>query len=215
MRQDEAQERRRRALIAAALVTAAIGCSRPPASVGTAPAAAPLPAPSPAKLAADAGGGAPSAAPAPDIRIDSFDCFKAGGSPEEVDWTPIGAWHGGGPGGASWNVTDLQCVGAVISTCRDGDVASELRIGRTLVARHTGTLGAAGRTEWRFKVRETQWAKNLDDAHGAQRAPYRTAIFRLTSVLTCRKPYELSPGIGPRAEFTADRTFLAGFASGE
>jgi hypothetical protein len=37
----------------------------------------------------------------------------------------------------------------------------------------------------------------------------------LTATLTCRAPYQLAPGIGPRAEFAADRMFVAGFAYGE
>ena len=222
MRRGEAQGPLRRLLtmVAALLVAAAAsGCARPPASATAAPATAPAPAPSPTAApattaAVDAGSSAPATA-VPDIRIDSFDCFKTGGGPDDVAGPPIGAWQGGGPGGASWNVAELQCAAVVTSTCRDGEVASELRIGRTLVVMHTGHVGAAGRTEWRFKLRQGQWLKNLDDVRDARRAAYRTAIFRLTSALTCRKPYERGPGIGPRGEFTADRAFLAGFASGE
>jgi hypothetical protein len=151
----------------------------------------------------------------PVIQIASFDCFKAGEGRGDDQGAPIGAWQGGGPGGANWNVTDLDCAAAIVTTCRQGGVVSELRIGRALVARQTTALDAAGRAEWRFKVKRAQWARNLDDEHAVKGALYRTAIFRLTSALTCHKPYELAPGIGSRAELAADRSFLAGFASGE
>jgi hypothetical protein len=161
--------------------------------------------------------GKPAKPAAEDISIETFDCFKADGLEPDgglPSGPAIGAWKSGGPGGAVWNATGLACVASVASTCRDGKIDSEVRIGRSLVARTTSAL-QNGKVTWRFDLRPPQWKKNLDDEAPAAKVPYRTAVFRLTSYLACQSPYQLQPSIGPRREFTAERSFVTGFAEGE
>jgi hypothetical protein len=160
---------------------------------------------------------APATSPKPSITIDAFDCFKVEG--DEQPGRPaagqgIAAWNGGGPGGAAWNAYKLLCVAAIRSTCTDGSVTIELRVGKARVSSTTGPLRSGG-VEWQLPLRSTQWKRGLDDVPKPNRAPYRTALFRVTASLTCRAPYDLHPGIGLRTEFTADRMFVAGFSRGD
>jgi hypothetical protein len=158
----------------------------------------------------------PAPANAP-VAIEAFDCFAAEPDGAEVSGAPgLSTWKAGGPSGAAWNVAALLCRTSVRSGCDDGQLLTELRIGKAVVASATSTIRQHA-VSWRFGLKRKQWEKHLDDATGAagKRAPYRTAVFRLTATLTCRAPYELAPGVGPRTEFAADQMFVAGFAYGE
>jgi hypothetical protein len=153
----------------------------------------------------------------PSITIDSFDCFKVEGDEQPgrpAEGQGIAAWNGGGPGGATWTASKLLCVASIRSTCTDGSVTTDFRIGKALVSSTTAPLRSE-RVDWQLPLRSTQWEGRLDDVAKPNRAPYRTALFRVTASLTCRAPYDLHPGIGPRADFTADRMFVAGFSRGE
>jgi hypothetical protein len=44
---------------------------------------------------------------------------------------------------------------------------------------------------------------------------FRTALIRLRVELTCSKPWEVGPGLGPYLEVADFRSFVAGFATGE
>ena len=168
--------------------------------------------------------GAVDARPVPSVEeasisLESFDCFAVDGAPGAAaapEGPGLSTWKAGGPAGAAWNANALVCIAAAHSSCADGEIIAEFRVGKAIVATTTSPVRQHA-VEWRFPVKRKQWEKQLDDAAGpaARRAPYRTAIFRLTVTLTCRAPYQLAPGLGPRAEFAADRMFVAGFAYGE
>ena len=151
------------------------------------------------------------------IAVDSFNCYKVEGD-EKSGATPaeqgLADWNNGGPGGASWNAARLLCVASIRSTCTDGSVTTDLRVGQALLSSTTSPLSAGG-FEWRVPLRRRQWERGLDEMAKPNRAPYRTALFRIAASLTCRAPYDLHPGIGPRHEFTAEAMFVAGFGRGE
>jgi hypothetical protein len=152
---------------------------------------------------------------APAITIESFDCYKLhSGPPADFSGPGVSAWRGGGPGGATWNAVELNCKAVIQTTCTDGSVVTETRIGKALVDRKT-TAVRGTTVDWRLTLQPHQWEKNFDEVPSPNRAAYRTALFRLAALLTCKAPYALQPSLGPRPEFAADRTFLAGFASGE
>jgi hypothetical protein len=164
----------------------------------------------PSALVADAKAPEPAA-----LTIEGFDCFKLqSGPPADYSDPGISAWKGGGPGGATWNTLELNCKAAIHTTCMDGEVTTETRIGKALVARNTSPIKDRV-VEWRQTLAPKQWEKNFDEVRFPAKAVYRTALFRLTASLSCRAPYALQPSIGPRREFAADHMFLAGFARGE
>jgi hypothetical protein len=170
--------------------------------------AAPTPAPAPsAENAADT---------SDTIQIDAFDCsvMEPGSEATDPAAPGIATWRAGGPAGAAWNASHVVCVATVHTTCEAGQVSADLRIGKALTTSRSMEIQRRSAV-FRFTLERAQWEKNFDEVARSSHAPYRTAIFRVTANLTCHKPYELAPGVGPRNEFAADRAFVAGFAQGE
>jgi len=198
-------------LVACALALAAVGWTRRTRAADAGARAAPT---------ATAPGVAPDkpARPVAPIAVDSFDCFKAEDDATEdlpaVAGRGISAWNGGGPGGAVWNASELRCAATIRTTCEAGKVTIELRIGKATAATATVPI-RGGKGDWRASLHHRQWEKNFDELSSSKGVPYRTAIFRVTALLTCEGPYQVGPGIGPRGEFAADSMFVAGFAHGE
>ena len=136
------------------------------------------------------------------ISLESFDCFAVDGAPGATaapEGPGLSTWKAGGPAGAAWNANALVCIASAHSSCADGQITAELRVGKAILATTTSPVRQHA-VEWRLPVKRKQWEKQLDEATGPAAR---------------RAPYELGPGIGPRAEFAADRMFVAGFAYGE
>jgi hypothetical protein len=154
------------------------------------------------------------------VQITSFDCQKVTGSPNErLDaGIPAGAgisgWNNGGPAGAVWNAFELHCAADVRVSCASGSVLTELRVGRSLVAGVRHVLDGQSMLQWSTIVPEAKWEKQLDDRPPTGKY-YRTGIFRLTALLSCKKPEFLEPGFASHRSVVAERAFTAGFASGE
>ena len=186
-------------------------------------AAAPTPAGS-AVQASDAG--APPVArraPRPFIAIASFDCEKvidlpgvaapAGAIPAARG---IRAWHGGGPGGANWNVTDLRCVVRIDTRCTAGKVGVALRVGQHVVGEKQVDVRTSP-FDVELSVAQKQWQRALDQPtkRTAAGLPFRTGIFRAMAVTDCSAPEEVSIKSWAYLDAAADAAFVAGFASGE
>ena len=135
------------------------------------------------------------------VAIETFDCFPANPDGAETAGAPgLSTWKAGGPSGAAWNAEALVCKATVRTNCDDGQILSELRIGKATVVSTTLPVRQHA-VEWRAPLKRKQWEKNLDEPSSktsGKRLPYRTGAFRLTATLTCRSPYELGPGVGPR-----------------
>ena len=172
------------------------------------------PAPAPAKTSTATAAAVPPSLP---VAIETFDCFPVDPDGAETSGAPgLSSWKAGGPSGAAWNLEALACRATVRTSCDDGQIVSELRIGKSTVVSTTLPIRQHA-AEWQVPVKRKQWEKNLDEPSktSGKRLPYRTGAFRLTATLTCRSPYQLGPGVGPRSEFAADQMFVAGFAYGE
>lgn len=213
---------RQASLSALALSLAALGCA-PGGGDSRARGAAHIPSkappqelPAPPAVSAPSPGDRASPVSVATIGVESFDCFKLEEGSADV-LLPTGAgissWSGGGPGGASWNAAELLCATTVRTTCDEGTIATDFRIGSVSVGTRTVPIQNE-RGKSTLKLTRSQWEVHLDKIAFA-RLPYRTAIFRVTASLTCRAPYQLQPGIGPRTEVAADSMFVAGFAYGE
>lgn len=157
---------------------------------------------------------------APLVHVTAFDCAKVTGFPDEqldggiADGEGLSDWKNGGPAGAVWNAFDLHCVADVRVSCAAGAVRTELRVGRSLVAAARHMLNGGSSIRWSTVVPEAQWERNLDD-RAPTRDYYRTGIFRLTALLSCEESELVAPGLAWHPWVVAERSFTAGFASGE
>jgi len=153
------------------------------------------------------------------VRISRFDCAteadldSAAGFP----WAKgISLWASGGPGGAGWNVSKLRCAVELQTTCTQGVVDIELRIGGALADSGNAKIEHAGAQQVTFDLTPDRWEQHLDEESPlTQRFPYRTATFSASATASCEAPDVFGPSEGPRLEFADDRHFTAGFSSGE
>lgn len=154
------------------------------------------------------------------IRITSFDCRKVTGfSDERLDGgiprgEGIARWNNGGPAGAVWNAFDLHCAADINVSCTVGEVLTELRVGRALVASARHPFARRSDLQWTTVIAESKWERQLDERPPTGKY-YRTGIFRVTALLTCKEPEAIAPGLASHRAVVADRAFTAGFASGE
>jgi len=155
------------------------------------------------------------------VSITAFDCMKHEVFPGEAPprgpipaGAGIRAWKGGGPYGASWNVSQLRCFVAAAPRCSRGRVMFTLRVGQQVVAEEAAAI-SAGRADFEAVLRMGAWQRGLDDpAVSADKLPFRTGIFRAQAVLDCDAP---RAGLSDHgyAAVTSETHFVAGFASGE
>lgn len=154
------------------------------------------------------------------VRIASFDCEPLEG-PAPTPGTevrPIDAkrrlslWPFGGPAGAAWNAGDLRCVVGLESHCARGQVEVRLHIANSLVTTKTVSLPSDAEKLIELIVSHGTWSRHLDK--GQERAPFKTAVFRAGSLVTCEEP-AVQPGLGPYFEFADNRAIVLGFATGE
>jgi hypothetical protein len=156
------------------------------------------------------------------VRVTAFDCEKK----EEFPGLPaqkgpvtstsgIRSWHGGGPGGANWNVGDLRCVVRVETSCDHGHVDVILRVGKVVVAERKADVARTVDVE--VSVALKAWKQNLDDVKkkGVTDLPYRTAVFRALAAVDCSAPRQANLKLSGYRDVTDEDVFVAGFASGE
>lgn len=165
------------------------------------------------------------------IELQDFQCHKM---QDEIPPTgfPIHVWgvHGG-PQGAVWNADELYCTASVKADCDAGKVTAQLRVGSSpvmrvqLVIKQPPKKGAksAFKNAFVFHVPYAKVAANFDSPepkkdsqNGSAKATalYRTAQFRLTATLDCQQPLR-NRGNYLYPSVVANRSFIAGFASGE
>jgi hypothetical protein len=201
-------------LVLAMLVSA---CGRSPPPEATAPPAAP-------PVAAAAASAATNVAGKPDntnrlVQITRFDCVKAEerDDPNAFPWAQgLSRWAAGGPGGATWNAGNLDCAVEFQTRCTQGVADVELRIGAGLAGTRQAKIEHAGLTQVLVILSADQWRKRFDQSSPlTKRFSYRTATFSAAVIASCEAPETLGPSNGPRLEFSDDRHFSAGFASGE
>jgi hypothetical protein len=81
------------------------------------------------------------------VKIVTFDCIKAEDAQEgaqPADTLRISKWTAGGPGGATWNATDLLCFADIETSCDQGELSSALRVGQRRVADQKTAIAQAG-----------------------------------------------------------------------
>jgi hypothetical protein len=66
-----------------------------------------------------------------------------------------------------------------------------------------------------MEVPENIWRRGLDPKRTGPALPFSTAMFSLRVEVSCEKPVEVAPGIGPYRDISDYSSFLAGFASGD
>jgi len=156
------------------------------------------------------------------VRVSAFDCEKKeefpGQPAQKGPVTPangIRSWHGGGPGGANWNVGDLRCVVRVETSCERGRVDVILRVGKATVAEKK--VDAARTVDVEIPLAQKSWRQNLDDVKkkSSLDLPYRTAVFRALAAVDCAAPTQASLKVSGYRDVTDEEAFVAGFASGE
>lgn len=151
------------------------------------------------------------------IEVTAFECEKSGTLPGDTIGNAIapGAgisdWNSGGPSGAVWNAFDLHCVVQVRTSCADGSVLTELRVGRSAVASAAHPIAGRPTLTWSVVIPDGKWERHLDERSPSKKY-FITGVFRAMAFLTCREPFQAVPGLGAPP---ASRTFVAGFASGE
>ena len=173
-----------------------------------------------------ADGQSPVPAPqAPLITIEYFDCAELDEEGPALDESrqvippnlALSSWAAGGPGGATWNSYALYCRSWTSTRCDTGQVHWEIRVGSALIIEKRITIRRAGiQPGVTFKLTASDWDNNFDqlppnDPH----PPYRTAIIRVRAILVCTVPLITEPGLWPHREIVAERSIMAGFASGE
>ena len=155
------------------------------------------------------------------IHIAAFDCEKDESTARDPGPTGlvspasgIRSWHGGGPAGAAWNADDLRCAVRITTTCTRGRIAVVLRVGRAVVAERQQEIDGA-QTDLSMAVPFKSWKSAFDQPAKSLDAPYKTAIFRATSLLTCTAPIEVNPWTAWYPSVVDEDAFVAGFAYGE
>jgi hypothetical protein len=152
------------------------------------------------------------------VRISTFDCSKAEdfqeGAPP-TDAIRISKWMAGGPGGATWNATDLLCFADVETTCAEGQLSSSLRVGQHLVADHKTAIAQPGPQHIQLTASERTWRAGLDIDKAGRGPLFRTAVFSFVTEIACTKPVEVAPGTAVFGESADSSAFVAGFANGE
>jgi hypothetical protein len=102
------------------------------------------------------------------------------------------------------------------TTCEQGTIDARLQIGQQLVGVQRLAVERAGSVQSQYTVSRTVWREGLDAVPKQAPTPmFRTAVVRLRVELTCSKPWEVAPGLGPYLEVADFRSFVAGFATGE
>ncbi len=147
-----------------------------------------------------------------------FDCSKAEDVQEGVkppDTARISKWMAGGPGGATWNATDLLCFADIETPCEQGQLSSVLRVGQRRVADQKTVIERAGSQRVLLSASERDWKNGLDADKPKRGQPFRTAVFSLLIEVSCSKPMEVGPGEAVFGESADSSAFVAGFASGE
>ena len=156
------------------------------------------------------------------VKIDSFDCEKLDdlpGFPRPTGPVTHGIldWHGGGPNGANWNVGDLRCVVRVSASCWPARLAVVVRVAARVAAAKSTAVTARGPLDVEIDVSQRAWNRNLDDEPKAnpRRPPFRTAVFRASAEIDCQDRPGANINESRFPEVAAERSFVAGFASGE
>jgi hypothetical protein len=209
------------------LLAFACGCAGTPStgrcSVDPKP---PQPTPSPAadcqQLPVRASTPPPSAPSGPAdqriVKILAFDCIKAEdvqAGVQPADAIRISKWMAGGPGGASWNATDLLCFADIKTSCEQGHLSSTLRVGQRRVATQKTAITLSGPVHIRLSASERAWTTGFDVDKGERGRSFRTAVFSLLTEVSCTKPVEVAPGDAVFGQSADSSAFVAGFASGE
>jgi len=152
------------------------------------------------------------------VTITQFDCSKS----EDLDAnaTPaalpgLSTWRAGGPGGATWNATDLTCFAKVQTSCEIGELKAMLHVGQRSAGMQTLALSRGGEQRVEMVVPENIWRRGLDPKRTGPALPVSTAVFSLRAEVSCEKPLEVAPGMGPYRDVSDHSSFLAGFANGE
>lgn len=152
------------------------------------------------------------------VQIVLFDCSKAEdveGGLHMDDSNRISKWMAGGPAGAAWNVSDVVCFADVETTCEEGELASALHVGQRRVAKQKTRITRSGSQHIQLSATERAWRAGMDATKPDPSVPYRTAVFSLLTSITCTKPVEVAPDLGPFHGTADSRAFVAGFAEGE
>jgi hypothetical protein len=157
------------------------------------------------------------------IRVAGFDCEKREafpGLPAQNGLVArangIRSWHGGGPGGANWNVEDLRCVVRVSTSCERGRLEVVLRVGKAIVAqRQVEIRGTSIDVEIPLSMKS--WKPHVDEPIKKVTAdlPYKIAAFRAFVAMDCTAPSQMNLKNSSYRDVTDDDAFVAGFASGE
>jgi hypothetical protein len=151
------------------------------------------------------------------VAITQFDCSKS----EDYDANAksavpgLSTWRAGGPGGATWNATDLTCFAKIQTSCEAGELRAVLHVGQRSAGVQTLALSRAGEQHAEIVVPENIWRRGLDPKRTGPALPFSTAVFSLRAEVYCEKPLEVAPGIGPYRDVSDYSSFLAGFGSGE
>jgi hypothetical protein len=104
----------------------------------------------------------------------------------------------------------------VETTCEQGTIEVRLQIGQQSVGVQRLAIERTGSVQSQYNVSRTVWGEGLDAVPKKAPTPmFRTAVIRLRVELTCSKPWEVGPGLGPYLEVADFRSFVAGFATGE
>ena len=152
------------------------------------------------------------------VKIVTFDCIKAEDVEEGVqpaDTMRISTWMAGGPGGATWNATDLSCFVDIETSCEQGQLLSTLRVGQRRVASQKTAIAKTGPLHIQLSASERAWTVGFDLDKTGRGRPFRTAVFSLMIEVSCTKPVEVVPGDAIFGESADSSAFVAGFASGE